>query len=48
MHYFWFSLQSHPKITINFSSQARLILLLDVANFDFYNLMSFSYFTGGK
>jgi hypothetical protein len=48
MHYFWFSLESHPKITINFSLQARLNSLLNIADFDFYDLVSLSYFTGGK
>lgn len=48
MHYFWFSLESHPKITINFSSQARLNSLLNIADFNFHNLVSLTYFAGGK
>ncbi len=48
MHYFWFPFESHPKITINFNSQARLNSLLNIADFNLYDLMSLSYFAGGK
>jgi|GEM_PF-3939221 len=48
MYYLWFLFESHPKITINFGSQARLNLLLNIADFNFYDLVSLSYFAGGK